>query len=283
MKKIGFIDYRIDEWHANNYPQWIRESSRKEDFDLVYAWQEEAQEGLRSLEEWCKDFKATPASSIEQVVEESDGIIVLAPSNPEVHERLAEIPLQSGKPVYIDKPFAPDKATAERLFAKAEKHGTPLFSSSALRFGAEIQQAVNETFKDQTVEFAISAGGGTSFEEYSIHQIEMLVMMMGEGAERVMQCGSTNTSQMIIDYGSGRRCTMNLVPDHGFQLSAYRGKDTVIINSMEDFFPGLIEAILQFFDTKCPPVSQKETIEIVHIMETGIQAQQEEDCWFNLA
>ncbi|MCF6175148.1 MAG: hypothetical protein L3J71_05240 [Victivallaceae bacterium] len=29
MKKIGFIDYHIDEWHANNYPKWIRESSRK--------------------------------------------------------------------------------------------------------------------------------------------------------------------------------------------------------------------------------------------------------------
>ena len=23
MKKIGFVDYYISEWHANNYPAWI--------------------------------------------------------------------------------------------------------------------------------------------------------------------------------------------------------------------------------------------------------------------
>lgn len=27
MKKIGFADYRIDEWHANHYPEWIKNAS----------------------------------------------------------------------------------------------------------------------------------------------------------------------------------------------------------------------------------------------------------------
>ena len=27
MKKIGFIDYYLDEWHANNYPRMIAEAS----------------------------------------------------------------------------------------------------------------------------------------------------------------------------------------------------------------------------------------------------------------
>ena len=25
--KIGFIDYYLDEWHANNYPEFIRKAS----------------------------------------------------------------------------------------------------------------------------------------------------------------------------------------------------------------------------------------------------------------
>jgi GFO/IDH/MocA oxidoreductase family protein len=282
MKKIGFIDYHIDEWHANNYPQWIRESTRKDDFEIAYAWEESQGEGLRSLEAWCKDFSVTPAKNIEQIVEDCDGLIVLAPSNPEVHERLADIPLQSGKPVYIDKPFAPDKATAEALFEKAEKHGTPLFSSSALRFGSEIQKAVKETLTRECVDFAFSAGGGTSFEEYSIHQIEMLVMLMGTGAERVMQCGSNRTNQLLIDYGSGRRSVMTLMPGHGFQISADCEKDRVTINSMTDFFPCLLEAILEFFETGCPPVKKEETIEIVSILETGIKALEKRDIWIDL-
>ena len=248
-------------------------------FELAYAWQEQPQEGLRSLEEWCGDFNVIPATSIEQVVEESDGIIVLAPSNPEVHERLADIPLRSGKPVYIDKPFAPDRKAAERLFAKAEEHGTPMFSSSALRFGSDIQRAVSETLRGQAVEFAFSAGGGSSFEEYSIHQLEMLTMLMGTGAKRVMQCGSGSTSHMLIDYGSGRRSVMTLMPGQGFQLSARVDDATVTINSMTDFFPCLIEAILAFFDTKNAPVKKEETIEIVSIMEAGIKAQAITDSW----
>lgn len=27
MKKIGFIDYYLDEWHANNYPDFIKKQS----------------------------------------------------------------------------------------------------------------------------------------------------------------------------------------------------------------------------------------------------------------
>lgn len=39
MKTIGFIDYYIDEWHANNYPRMIRESSAGGQFDVTLAWQ----------------------------------------------------------------------------------------------------------------------------------------------------------------------------------------------------------------------------------------------------
>ncbi|MDZ4197914.1 MAG: Gfo/Idh/MocA family oxidoreductase [Kiritimatiellia bacterium] len=84
----------------------------------------------------------TAARSLEQVVTDCDGIVVLAPSNPEVHERLSDLALRSGKPVYVDKPFAPDAATARRLIAKAGEYQTPLMSCSALRFGPALQKAV---------------------------------------------------------------------------------------------------------------------------------------------
>ena len=36
MKKIGFIDLFIDEWHANNYPKWFRKAPRAADIELFY-------------------------------------------------------------------------------------------------------------------------------------------------------------------------------------------------------------------------------------------------------
>ena len=36
--KIGFIDYYLDEWHANKYPAWIKEASNGEmEVTLAYA------------------------------------------------------------------------------------------------------------------------------------------------------------------------------------------------------------------------------------------------------
>ena len=28
MKTVGFIDYYLDEYHANNYPQWLKDASK---------------------------------------------------------------------------------------------------------------------------------------------------------------------------------------------------------------------------------------------------------------
>jgi hypothetical protein len=91
-KKIGFIDLFIDEWHANNYPQWIRESALKDEFEVAMAWEKYTPEGKKDLKQWCAEQNVTPASSIAEVVEKCDCICVLAPSNPEVHEELAELP-----------------------------------------------------------------------------------------------------------------------------------------------------------------------------------------------
>jgi predicted dehydrogenase len=270
-KKIGFIDYHIDEYHANNYPGWIRESKLSENFELAYAWQESQGRGLRSIEEWCDDIgDFTPVESIVEVVEKSDVIFVLAPSNPEVHERLSKIPLCSGKPVYIDKPFAPDKDTAIRLFEMAENNGTPLMSSSALRFESNLQSAIQKQFNNEDkMIFAGARGSGSSFEEYAIHQIEMIVALLGTGAERIMHCGNEYVNHMVIKYADDRRASMTLMPGQRFQISAAGEKENVVIDSMDDFFPNLIDAILEFFQTGEAPVPKEQTIEAISILEAG--------------
>jgi len=282
MRKIGFVDLFIDEWHANNYPKWISESANRKDFELAYAWEERTNEGGKPLAKWCEDFGATPTSSIEELVEISDAIIVLAPSNPEVHPRLAEIPLAGGKPVYIDKPFATSAKIAEEMFERAEKHGTPMFSSSALRFSPTLREARDESLKGETANFAKTAGGGTSFEEYAIHQIEMLVMCVGTGATKVMQCGTENANHMVIGYDDGRSAAMTLMPGCGFQVAFAIDGNGVVLDSMGEFFPGLLDAVLEFFDTGVSPVPKEETIEIARILAAGVSAQKSLGEWMHI-
>ena len=282
MRKIGFVDLFIDEFHANNYPKWISESPNKKDFELTYAWEERTNEGGRPLAQWCEEFGAEPLNSIEKLVDKSDAIIVLAPSNPETHRRLSAIPLASGKPVYIDKPFAPTGPDASAMFADAAKHATPMFSSSALRFSPALQETLKEKLKSEKANFAATAGGGSSFEEYAIHQIEMLVMCVGTGAKRVMQCGGATANHMVIGYDDDRSAAMTLMPGCGFQAAFSHDGNGVALDSMGDFFPRLLDAILKFFDTGVPPVDKQETIEIAKILETAVSALKSPGEWLKI-
>ena len=277
MKKLGFIDLFIDEWHANNYPAWIKTARRGTEFELAYAWEKAPHNG-RPLEKWCADFGVTPLKSMEEVVEKSDAVFVLAPSNPVVHRELAEIPLKSGKPVFVDKPFAPSKADAEAMFELAAKHKTPLMSSSALRFSTELDAYRNKpgtTYMETT-------GGGRSFWEYSIHQIEMIVSVLGTGAKRIMQCGANDVEHMVIQYEDDRRASVTYTPNAPFTTRLVHEGKMIVNPQCSDFFPILLSEILDFFATGKSPIDTAQTIEIAELVAAGIKALEAKNVWHDL-
>jgi predicted dehydrogenase len=238
--------------------------------------------GRRTIDEWCKEMNIPRAASIQQVVDQCDCLIVLSPDNSEMHEELADLPLKSKKRVYIDKPFAPSLAGAQRLFEKADKYGTPLMSSSALRFGSALETALKDTIAGAPVHFVNTRGGG-DFDIYLIHQLEMLVMTLGTGAKRVMQCGNGQYHVMMIDYAYDRRGCVNLSwgMQYGMTIN-YGEKKLVEINTMNDFFPRFIEAMLAFFDTGKVVVPKEETLEIVALIEAGTAALKKSDTWVSV-
>lgn len=139
MKTVGFIDYYLDEFHANHYPGWLKEVSRGE-LEVKYAYGKiDSPLGGMTTDQWCEKYGIWRVGSIEELVEKSDCINVLSPDDPQMHEELCELPLKSGKRVYVDKTFAETKASAQRIFAVAEDHGAPCFSASALRFASELR------------------------------------------------------------------------------------------------------------------------------------------------
>ena len=101
MTKIGFVDYYLSEWHANNYPAWIANVCRNRglDFKLCYAWAEREispVDGL-STAEWCGKFGVEACKTLEELCEKSDVIVVLAPSDPDRHLPYAKTVLKYGK------------------------------------------------------------------------------------------------------------------------------------------------------------------------------------------
>lgn len=271
--KIGFIDLHIDEWHANNYPSWFAAAKRSSEFELGYAWEESPNpEGL-PLADWCAKNGMKPAASIEEVVEKSDCLCVLAPSNPEAHARLAEIPLKSGKPLYIDKTFAPDKATAAAFFETARKYSTPLMSSSALRYGEELVSALAATFTKAPTHIS-TFGGGRTFHEYSIHQIEMVVTALGTGAESVTRIPDAAAEVYSVAYpGNERRAIITFTPFFPFSAYIANSETGTFIPTATNMFPHLLDSILEFYSTGIPQIREEETIEVAAIREAALKAQ----------
>ena len=268
-KKIGFIDLHIDEWHANNYTGWFRACKNFEGFELGYAWEEYPNPDGKDLKTWCTENGMIPAASIEEVIEKSDVLCVLAPSNPEAHERLADLALRSGKPLYIDKTFAPDKATAEKFFAIAAEHGTPLMSSSALRYGEELTTALAE----HEFNYVSTFGGGRTFDEYSIHQIEMIVATLGTGAVSVERVMHSETPHYIVRYPDDRSATMTY-GSFGFSaILAGKGCNAFPLEGTR-MFDHLLEHILDFYKTGVSPIPAEQTIEVAAIREAALKAEQ---------
>jgi hypothetical protein len=275
MKKIGFIDHCIDEWHANNYPTWIRQLA-KGAFDVALAWEEgPVQPGKRPLADWCKEQNVQPARSLAEVVEQCDCLVVLSPDNMERHEALADLPLRSGKPVYVDKTFAPTRAAARRMFAKAGRHGTPLFTTSALRYAVELHDARSQELASKTVSLAVVNGANDFRRQYAVHAVEMLVMLMGPGARRVMQVGTATAPEIVVDYGDARRGLLQLKRS-AFAVFAETGDgQTVSLDIKQDFWTGeggFIANLLRFFETGVAPVPQEQTLEIMRLLEVGGRA-----------
>ncbi|MBI4975875.1 MAG: hypothetical protein HZC28_00240 [Spirochaetes bacterium] len=277
MMNIGFIDYFLDEWHANNYPQWIRESAVS-GFAVTYgyAMQDAPGAGL-TTDAWCKKFNVTRCVTMEEVIERSDALIVLAPNNPEQHEALCRLPLASGKPVYVDKTFAHDLAAAKRIFAMAHAGKTPMFSSSALRYAAEVDEIKAKAPRND-LHLVMTRGGG-KFEIYIIHQLEMIVSLLGPGAQRVMSTGVPEAPSFVIDYG-GARATAAMVPGQ-FSLAAQYDTDKGIAfgEIKSAFFVRLIETMLTFFKTRAIPVQEEETLAVIALIDTAKKAILVPDTW----
>ena len=198
---IGFIDYYLDEWHANNYPRLISEATDgKMRVNLAYG-HIDSPIGGRTTDKWCADFGIKRAESIDQVCEESDCIIVLSPDNCEMHETLCQKPLRTGKRVYVDKTFAPDYATAKRIFDIAENSGTPCYSTSALRYASE--------YRDIRDVSSITSIGPYYFETYAIHQLEPVMMLMGGTPDRVMYVPGKDAYSLTITFKDGRTAQIN--------------------------------------------------------------------------
>ena len=266
MKKIGFVDFYMSEWHANNYPNWIRELDRG--YEVSYAWAEQdvsPRDGV-TTDEWCAKFGAERCKTIEELCEKSDAIVILAPTDPDKHLVYAERVLPFGKPTYIDKTFAPNAAEAEKIVSLARRFGTPCFSTSALRYASELQLIENPCAMSVTA-------GGKLLSEYLIHAVEMVVCTLGGDAAWVRAEGQEGQSvSWHIAYADGRYATVVFASCLPFPLYLSNGSAEKYVPVKSSFFMSLMNDMLDLFDGGAPAVPFEETLAVMRLRDAMLSA-----------
>ena len=281
MKKIGFIDYYLSEWYADNYPNWIKEANAAlgTDYQVAYGWAEldvSPRDGVTTAQ-WCEKFGVTPCATLEEICEKSDVLLILAPSDPEKHLPYAKVALTYGKPTYIDKTFAPDLAEAEEMFAIAKAHNTPLFSSSALRYATELD-SVADCYRIMTT------GSGKTADEYIVHQAEMVVKKLGLGAKTAM-AEPWGEDEVIfrVGYDDGRSAVMSYTQKASPFTLYMVGKEKTSWKKVDSaFFPALLTDILRFYEEKTVSFDVAETLEVMKIREGVLKARKTPCTWIEL-
>ena len=272
MKKIGFVDYYISEWHANNYPAWIDEACQNAglDYKVAYAWAELDTSLIDNVttDEWCEKFGVERCATLEELCEKSDVIVVLSPSYPEKHLPYAETVLKYGKRTYIDKTFAPDYATALKIFELGEKYNTPFFSSSALRYATELNDV-------KVVANMVTTGGGRTLDEYAVHQCEMIVKKIGTDVKSVV--ADIQGTQVVakIAFESGKSATLVYGVNFPFTVYMEAGEgpaDERWARVSSPFFKALIADMVNFFETGDISFDVNETKAVIKLVETVLKA-----------
>src|SRR3569623_1334438 len=90
-----------------------------------------------------------------------------------------------------------------------DRHGAAMQTSSALRY-TNVQRYVRGLPADEPVRHMVTWGGGTSFEEYAIHPLELASSCLGPGGQRMLRRGPLDECQLLLDFDNGRTATIHL-------------------------------------------------------------------------
>lgn len=264
--RLGFVDYRLENGHANIFLSAYRNKLKDRGVTVTSCWGLDQADG----QAWAVKNNVTYCDSVEQMAPLVDGFLILAPSNPEKHLELCEHTFPFAKPTYVDKTFAPDLATAQAIFDLADRYHTPVQSSSALRYTG-IQQHVQAKGREK-VRHMVAWGGGTSFGEYAVHVVELIVSCMGPRAERLRVRRDGVYSQLLIDFSDHRTAVGNVYIKENtpFAAAITTTEDTRLIQpDLSTMFADTAAGILDFVKDQKEHIDRAETLMIRRVLDAA--------------
>lgn len=264
--RIGFVDDNLQNYHANTFLSLARGPLAARGFVVAGCTGLDAEAGRAwSVKNSVPYF--ADAAALNAAV---DAFMVLAPSTPDTHLELSRRVVPFKKPVYVDKTFAPDLATAREIFRLADTAGAPMQTTSVLRY-TNVQDEVRRSASDP-IEHMVAWGGGGSFGEYAVHPLELVLSVMGPEVQRVMRRGTGDRSQLLLDFSRGRTAVVNVYTSSStpYAAAVTNRKGTRLVQvDQKLMFQNSLAATMDFFASGTPNVDRAETLALMSILDAA--------------
>lgn len=201
-------------------------------------------------------------------------LVLLESIDGTVHLEQALAVFEAKKPVFIDKPLSATLKGAEEIIDASKRYGVPFFSSSALRFDSKVQSVVKgaigrvngaDVFTPADLE-----SQHLDMAWYAIHGLEMLYAVFGVGCRSVSRIKTKDTDLITGIWKDGRIGIIRGVRNSpvGIAGTAFGAKGTAPLGPFsQDAYQELVQQIIDFFDSRTPPVSTNETLEMFRFMD----------------
>ena len=188
------------------------------------------------------------------------------------HLEQARPVIAAGKPLFIDKPLAATYEAAQEIVRLARAAHVPWFSASSLRWSE-----ITATMKFDDARSVVAWGPGPievhhDLTWYAIHPIEILYALLGPGCEEVTRIETADGDLITGKWKGGRTGAVQTIKPYGpYGAVVFRAGGKVVQSPAKSRtgYEELVKQIVKFFETKQPPVTNEETLEVFAFMDAA--------------
>lgn len=247
-----------------NYPQnFLSKIGR-----VTHVWTQDLEVSNHIAKSSCIE---NVSLSIQDMLLDVDAVL-LARDDSENHLTFLEILLESGKPIFVDKPFALTTNDAKTMWAK-QKYENQIFTCSSLRYSKELLLTDDEKSMIGDIK-GFEASIMSNWSTYAIHLIEPIIIQIPQRGEllRVLPIKDNECQRTLIvweNIAGYIKNTGKVSCPIEIKFIGNKANVTKIFYDSFNCFKASLKHFVDLIDGHTVNIDKNETLEIVKILELG--------------
>ncbi|MDD4181500.1 MAG: Gfo/Idh/MocA family oxidoreductase [Victivallaceae bacterium] len=210
----------------------------------------------------------------EAMIGEVDAVIIATDIGSEHVKRVRPF-VESGLPVFIDKPLCDNRADLQIFRKWIVEERKPIMSSSCMRYAKEFLPYRQRTEELGELRF-VSMPMAKKWETYGIHALEAIYPIVGPGFKTIQNLGDAERNIVHMTHRRGIDIIIACVKDiqYGGALRLSGTAGNVNISSSDSFyaFKSQLQAFVNFLRSGQYPFPFSETDELMRLVIGGIES-----------